>query len=125
MKSPFNFPCLSTIGSFSTFVFLKSCSAFLRSVPSGAVYRFSFVITSLTFLFGSSSNRRSRLVRMPTSLRDLSTIGIPPILFSRINFNASPIVALAGNVTGSRIKPLSLLFTLRTCAACSSIFMFL
>ena len=74
---------------------MKNFSAFLRSVPSGAVIRFSFVITSLTFLFLSSSKRRSRLVRMPTSLLFLSTIGIPPILFSFISLNASPMVASA------------------------------
>ena len=100
-------------------------SAFFRSVPSGAVIRFSFVITSLTFLLTSSSNRRSRLVRIPTSFPFLSMIGIPPILFSRISFMASPMVAFSRSVTGSMIKPLSLRFTFLTCSACCAMLMFL
>ncbi len=51
------------------------------------------VITSCTLRFLSSSKRRSRLVRIPTSLLSWSTMGMPPILFSFISFRASPIVA--------------------------------
>ena len=87
--------------------------------------KFSLVITSLTFLLRSVSKRKSRLVKIPTSLLVLSTIGIPPILFSFINFKASPMVAVTSKVMGSTIIPLSLRFTLRTCSACLSILMFL
>ena len=62
---------------------------------------------------------------MPTSFLFESTMGMPPILFSFISRKASPIVASTSNVMGSSIKPLSLLFTLRTCAACCSMLMFL
>ena len=54
----------------------RICLAVSRSVPTGAVTRLSFVIT---FLIGWSklvSKRRSRLVRMPTSL-PFSVIGTP------------------------------------------------
>ena len=65
------------------------------------------------------------MVKIPTNFLFESTIGIPPILFSFISRKASPIVASTNNVIGSSINPLSLLFTLRTCAACCSILMFL
>ena len=40
----------TSIGAlFSTFVCLKSCSAFFKSVPSGAVNKFSLVIIELTW----------------------------------------------------------------------------
>ena len=45
-------------------------------VPTGAVTRFSRVMTSTTRRDRSSSKRRSRLVRMPTSRPD-SVIGTP------------------------------------------------
>ena len=100
-------------------------SAFFKSVPSGAVIRWSLVITSLTFKFLFISKRKSLLVKIPTSLCCASTIGIPPILFSRIKRKASPIVASGNKVTGSSINPFSLLFTFRTCSACCSIAIFL
>ena len=87
--------------------------------------KFSLVITSLTFLFLSVSKRKSRLVKIPTNLFPLSTIGIPPILFSFIKTKASPMVAFTSKVIGSTIIPLSLRFTLRTCSAWRSILMFL
>ncbi len=99
--------------------------AFFKSVPSGAMIRFLEVITSLTLRLRLVSKRRSRLVRIPTSFLPASTIGIPPILFSFINCKASANVAFSNSVIGSMIKPLSLRFTLRTCAACSSILIFL
>ena len=120
-----SFPLLFTTGNFSILYFCRIFSAFLKSVPSGAVMRFSLVITSRTFLLGLRSNRRSRLVRMPTSLFFASTMGMPPILFSFINRNASPMVASSRRVTGSRIRPLSERFTLRTCSTWRSIDIFL
>ena len=122
---PINFPCLFTTGNFSILYWRKIFSAFFKSVPSGAMTKFSLVITSLTLRLRSVSNLKSRLVKIPTNLFVLSTIGIPPILFSFINFKASPIVAVTSSVMGSTIMPLSLRFTLRTCSACLSILMFL
>ena len=125
VMSPMSTPCLSTTGNFSILYFCKIFSAFFKSVPAGAVTRFSFVITSLTFFRLSFSKRRSRLVKIPASLLSSVTMGIPPILFSFISLSASPIVESTVRVNGSMIIPLSLLFTLRTCSACCSILMFL
>ena len=87
--------------------------------------RFSLVITSLTFFFLFVSNRRSLLVRIPTSLSFVSTIGIPPILFSFISFNASEITASTFSVIGSMMRPLSLRLTRRTSSTWLSMLMFL
>ena len=123
--SPMSFPFLSTIGSFSILYCSSMRSAFCISVPAAAVTSRSLVITSLTFFFMFLSKRRSRLVSMPTSILLLSTIGIPPILLSFIIFSASPTVASGFNVMGSRIRPFSERFTLRTCSDWRSILMFL
>ncbi len=125
MINPTNCRDLLTTGSFSILYWLRIFFAFLRSVPSGAVIRFSLVITSLTFRLLSVSNLISRLVNMPTSFLFLSTTGIPPILLSFISFSASPIVASLSSVIGSIIKPLSLRFTFLTCSTCFSMLMFL
>ena len=122
---PINLPALFTTGNFSILFFLKISSAFLRSVPSGAVMRFSVVIIVLTFSLKLVSKRRSRLVRIPNNFCVESTMGIPPILFSLIILMASPMVASGLRVKGSSIKPLSLRFTFRTWSDCCSILMFL
>jgi len=123
--SPFKIPFLFTTGNFSILYFLKIDCAFFKSVPSGAVMRLSRVINSLTGRFRLSSNLKSRFVKMPASFPSASTIGIPPMRFSCISFKALLIVASSFKVIGSKIRPLSLLFTFLTCAACSSILMFL
>ena len=120
-----SFPFLLITGNFSILYFCRIFSAFFISVPSGAVTKFSLVITSLTFFDFWFSKRRSRLVKIPANRCSLSTIGIPPILFSFINCMASPIVDSIERVTGSSIIPLSLLFTLSTCSAWRSMLIFL
>jgi hypothetical protein len=100
-------------------------SASCRVVPIGAVMRFLVVIKSSMGLSLSVSKRRSRLVKMPTSNPVSSTTGIPPILFSRMSWKASPTRALLCMVIGSMIMPLSALFTRRTCSACAAMVMFL
>ena len=64
---PYQKPIFINNGEFSILYWRRMRSAFLISVPCGAVMRFSVVITSLTFIFTLVSKRRSRLVRMPTS----------------------------------------------------------
>ena len=125
VTSPINLPALFTTGNFSILFFLKMSSAFLRSVPSGAVIRFSLVIMLLTFSLKLVSNRRSRLVSIPNNFWLASTIGIPPILFSFINRIASPMVASGLSVNGSSISPFSLRLTFLTWSAWWSILIFL
>jgi hypothetical protein len=79
--SPFKMKFLFTIGNFSI---LFLCNIFLASsrvVPSGAVIKFSLVIISAIFnlLSSSSKNLISRLVKIPTNLFSLFTMGIPEI----------------------------------------------
>ena len=58
-------------------------------VPTGAVTRLRAVITSETGCVTSSSKRRSRLVRMPTSTSSASMIGTPLMWYVRISSSAS------------------------------------
>ncbi len=71
------------------------------------------------------SNRRSRFVRMPTSLPRSSTTGTPDIRKFAMTSSASEIFWVGRQVTGSTIIPLSERFTLSTSAACESIVRFL
>jgi hypothetical protein len=64
--SPRSLPRSSTIGSFSILCFCRIFSASSRLVPTGAVIRFSLVITSWMGRSKLVSKRMSRLVRMPT-----------------------------------------------------------
>ena len=59
------------------------------------------IITSSMRRIMSRWNRRSRLVTMPIRMLSSSTTGMPPILFSRIKFRASPTVFSLEMVTGS------------------------
>ncbi len=75
--SPLSCPAPSTTGSFSI---LWRCSNSLASssvVPTGTVTRFVLVIRLAIGCCVSSSKRRSRLVRIPTSLPAPSVIGTP------------------------------------------------
>ncbi len=95
------------------------------SVFSLTVIRFSLVvITDETGLSKWVSNRKSRLVTMPTRSSP-STTGIPENLLERVSSITSPMVAVGLTVTGSRTTPLSKRFTLRTSSACSVIVIFL
>ena len=73
-------PASSTIGSFSMRCCQRMSLACSRVVPSGAVTSGAFFITRSIGWSWSSTKRRSRLVRMPTSLPSPSTIGTPLIL---------------------------------------------
>ena len=69
---------------------------------------------------GFSAKRTSRLVRMPHSLPDFSTIGMPLIRLRFISSSASASVWSGVMVIGLTTMPLSKRFTARTAAACSS-----
>ena len=70
-------PSLSTTGSFSTLWRWRIASASASVVPIGAVTRSRAVINADTGCVTSSSKRRSRFVRMPTSTPSPSVIGTP------------------------------------------------
>jgi len=114
----------STTGSFSIRCLARMACAVSSVVPTGAVISSLRVMTSVTRSVWSSSKRRSRLVRMPTSLPS-SVMGTPEMWKRAMIACASASVALGGSVTGSTIMPLSLRFTRSTCAACSAMLMFL
>jgi hypothetical protein len=78
--SPRRRPSASTIGSFSILCRCKIASASPTVVPDGAVTRLVDVISDDTGWSSSRSNRRSRLVRIPTSTPAASVIGMPEIL---------------------------------------------
>ncbi len=113
------------MSNFSILFFCRMPSACSREVPTGAVIKLSFVITSTIGLLSTFSKRKSRLVTMPFNMPLSSTIGIPPILCSAIFCLASKTFAVKGKVTGSVIIPLSARLTFLTSFACSAIDMFL
>ena len=94
-------------------------------MPSFAVTRFSEVMHSLIFFVKSSSNIRSRLVMMPTSLPPFSTIGTPEMRNLPISSSASFSVCSGVRKNGSVMTPFSERFTLSTSSACASMDMFL
>ena len=121
---PTNLLFASTIGNFSILLVFKICSAFSKSFSSVVIKSPEVIIFEIERLI-SFSKRKSLLVTMPKRFIFSSTIGMPPILFSCITSNASPTVASNPNVIGSKIIPLSDLFTFLTSNACCSIDMFL
>ena len=123
--SPLRWPVSSTMGSFSTFHFLRIFSASFMDVPSLAVINLSFVITSLIITSGSLSNLTSLFVRIPTRILFLSVMGTPEMWYLLISSNASSSLCSGERKKGSVITPCSLLFTLSTSIACASIDMFL
>ena len=122
--NPFRLKSSSTIGSFSTLALARIFFASISVMPSFAVTKCSEVIHSLIFFVKSSSNFRSRLVIIPTSLRP-SVIGTPEIRNFPINSSASFSVCSGERKNGSVITPFSDRFTLSTSSACASIDMFL
>ena len=97
-----------------------------KVTPSFAVTRCSWVvIASSIFLDISVSNFISLFVIIPIKMLFSSTIGTPDILYFAIISSASCIVWTFDKENGSTITPLSLLLTLSTSEACSSIDMFL
>ena len=97
-------------------------------MPTGTVTRFSFVMMSLIGRSGRFSNRRSRLVRMPTSVPSLlpsSVIGTPLIRNCFISSSASEMWWRGDSVIGLTIMPLSDRFTRSISPAWSSMLRFL
>ena len=79
VMSPFRRPSGSTTGSFSILCLWRTERASSSVVPTGTVTRSLAVIRSETGRDVSSSKRRSRFVRMPTSRPSSSVIGTPEI----------------------------------------------
>jgi IMP dehydrogenase/GMP reductase len=77
---PFRLPARSTTSSFSIRYLWRSSLACSSVVPTGVVMRFFFVMRAEIGRSVWVSNRRSRLVRIPTSLPRSSTTGTPEIL---------------------------------------------
>src|SRR5664279_2686471 len=125
VMSPLRFPARSTTRSFSIRWRWRSSLACSSVVPGGQVTRFSFVMRSEMGRSMRVSKRRSRFVRMPTSLPRSSTTGTPEIRKFAITSRASEIFCVGRHVTGSTIIPLSERFTLSTSAAWASIVRFL
>ena len=123
--NPTNLSSSLTTGNFSILFSCKITSASFNEVPSATVTKFSEVITSTIGRSLFFSKRKSRLVTIPTNFPPSSTIGIPPILCSRIACFASNTIEVNDKVIGSIIIPLSARLTLRTSRACCSIVMFL
>ena len=119
VMSPLSSKRSLTTRSFSIRCWWRISRALSNVVPSGAVIRFSLVITCEIFNSMRVSNRRSRFVTIPTSLPFLVT-GIPEIRNSAMILCASRMVLSGEIVMGSRIIPLSDFFTLSTSAACSA-----
>ncbi len=86
---PFSSLCSSTKGSFSILCCWRITSACSNVVPTGAVTKLSWVMTSLIWIEKSWTNRRSRLVKIPTNLFCSFTIGTPEIRYLAISASAS------------------------------------
>ena len=125
--NPVKRPASSTIGNFSILCFCKIASASFKEVPSGAVTNLSLVMTSPIRSLASVTNRKSRLVMIPQSLRlaSLSTIGTPEMRYFLIKASASLTLLSGVRKNGSMITPLSERLTLRTSSACRSMVIFL
>src|SRR5207247_2383500 len=108
-----------TTRSFSIRCWCRISRALSSDVPSGAVMRFSRVMTWEILRSMRVSKRRSRLVTMPTSLPFLVT-GMPEIRYCSMILCASRMVWSGEMVTGFRIMPLSDFLTLSTSAAWSA-----
>ena len=114
---PFRWKSLSTMGSFSTLWRRRISLASARVVPSGAVTRFSLVITlSMSWLI-SVSNFMSRLVMIPMSL-PLSQMGTPEMRNLAISSSASAKVWPGASQKGFVMTPFSERLTISTCSAC-------
>ena len=85
---PFRAKLSSTRGSFSILWAPRIFLASAREVLTGAVIRLSLVITSPQVREKSSSNFRSRLVRMPTRRPSLQ-MGTPEMRYLPISWSAS------------------------------------
>ena len=121
---------LSSNLSFTTNTFSMRCwcnNAVISLAPASSptvTSRSLVVITVATGSLNRVSNRRSRLVTIPTSCRP-STTGTPEMLLARVTCKTSPMVASGLTVRGSRITPASYFFTCDTSLAWRSGLMFL
>ena len=115
---------LSTRGSFSILWRRRISLASSKVMPSGAVTRFSLVITLSMSWFMSVSNFMSRLVMMPISF-PLSQMGTPEMRYLAISSSASARVWPGASQKGLVMTPFSLRLTISTCSACWLIDMFL
>ena len=113
---PVRWPFLSTTSNFSIRCWCSSCLESSREIPSVTVTRFSLVITSETFFSRSVSNRKSRLVTIPTSWSPFVT-GTPEMRYFPIKASTSSTFCSGRIVTGSTIIPLSDFLTLSTSMA--------
>ncbi len=121
---PLRLKSRSTTRSFSTLCLWRISRACSRVVPTGTVISSSLVMSSETGSEVRVSKRRSRLVRMPTSLGPTVT-GTPLMRNFAMRARASATGASGATVTGSTIMPDSDRFTLSTSAAWASMVMFL
>ena len=112
-------PVPSTSGSFSTLCRRSSAIAPSGAMPTGAVTSGIRVMTSPTWRLMSVSNRRSRLVTMPTSRPSSSTTGRPEMWYRAQRASTSARVASVVVVTGCVTMPASDRLTRSTCWACS------
>ena len=114
VMSPVSLKESSTNNSFSTFFAVNIFSASSSETLPVAVTRSSLVMTSATCRSSLSRNRKSRRVRIPTSVPSCSTIGTPETLCCSMRSRAAETLADEGNVTGFTMIPFALRFTLFT-----------
>ena len=108
------------MGSFSILFFASSARASSLEMPTGAVTRGIFVMTSLTGRVPSSSKRRSRLVMIPSSIPSSSTTGSPDTRYWAQASSTSWRLAPGPMVTGWVTIPASERFTWSTMCAWAS-----
>ena len=110
----------STTSNFSIRCVCRISFASSRLIPGQAVTRLSLVITSETSRSSRFSKRRSRLVKIPTSLSSLMT-GNPDIWERSMISCAWAIVVSGVTVMGLIMTPLSCFLTLAISAAWAGI----
>ena len=122
--SPCSRPSVSTSGSFSTLCLASTAEASSREIPTGAVTSGIEVIASRTRVVPNvlgGTNRRSRLVMIPSSTLSWSTTGRPDTRNFAQSASSSLSVASGPIVSGSLTMPDSDRLTRSTCAAWSAI----
>ncbi len=115
---------------FTTRTFSMRClcsNAVISSLLAPSLTVTSLSLDVIIFLTGSSncvSNRKSRLVTIPTNSSP-STTGTPEISLESVRLITSLILVMGLTVIGSRITPASYFLTCRTCLDWSSGLIFL
>ena len=113
-------PSSSTTGSFSMRFFQRMSLASSSVVPTEAVTSGGCRMTLAMGWSTTSTNRRSRLVRMPTRRPSGSVIGTPEMWYFAMIARADSTGASGGSVTGSTIMPDCERLTLSTSATWSA-----